>query len=100
MAVVASKGAQTLVTILNERFGLDSANPYGTFTVNPGKRYDKIVVVPRGSSQTFVHAFIECETGYVLKPNGWSSPAKGVRFTDATDAGNSADPYGGYLYKR
>lgn len=96
MAVVASIGAQTLLDILNKRFG----QSYGLFKVNPGKRYDKIVVTPNGSSQTFVHAFVECETGHVFKPNGWASPAKGVRFTDATEAGNAADPYGSYLYAR
>jgi hypothetical protein len=100
MAVVVSKGAQTLADILNQRFGLESKKIYGTFAVEPGKRYDKIVVTPKGSSQTFVHAFVECATGHVFKPQGWKSPAKGVRFMDAAEAGNAADPYGRYLYAR
>lgn len=96
MAVVASAGAKTLADILNARFG----ESYGKFEINPGVRYDKIIVTPNRSSQTFVHAFVECATGHVFKPNGWKSPAKGVRFTDATEAGHAADPYGGYLYMR
>lgn len=95
MAVTVSVGAETLVRILNNRFG----TTYGKFQVLPGKRYDKITVTPNGSTQTFVHAFVECATGYVFKPNGWKSPAKGVRYTDAHKAGLAADPYGGYLYR-
>ena len=95
MAVVVSMGAKLLAESLNARHA-----GYGVFKVMPGRRFDKIVVTPNQSSQTFVHAFVECETGHVFKPNGWKSPANGVRFTSWQDAAKVSDPYGGYLYAR
>jgi hypothetical protein len=94
MAVVASTDSQQMVDGLNKRHA-----SYGVFAVKPGKRFDKIIVTPNGSTQTFVHAFVECETGYVYKPNGWKSPAKGVRYTTVREALMCSDPYGGYLYR-
>lgn len=94
------------------------------FDVDPGAkgggRYVRIVAMeptwtgtsevdgpPRARS---VHSFIEKATGDVYKPDGWKSPAKGVRFRllddgDRDTAGSRAqmfwrlDGYGSYLYK-
>jgi hypothetical protein len=51
-----------------------------------------------------VHAFVEIETGDLLKAAGWKAPAKGARGNILDDADfarilSVADPYGSYLYR-
>lgn len=84
-----------------------------TFQVSPGRRFDKIVQSPveRSSTDGFVHAFVERETGALIKSAGWNQPQKNsdgslaVRYNLADEydykrAVDSADPYGSYLYVR
>ncbi len=70
-----------------------------------GRKYEKVVrreVTSLGGMS--VEAFIDGE-GNVYKPEGWSKPAKGVRFNIATEEGFQAlkdamkNPFGGHLYR-
>lgn len=73
-----------------------------TYVVETGKRYAKIVSVRKGGARS-VHLFVEISTGKVFKAEGWTRPAKGVRY-DLSDPDSLArlkdywDPYGSYLY--
>jgi hypothetical protein len=83
-----------------------------TFQVSPGRKFDKIVQSPVGSAYGgFVHAFVERETGALIKSAGWNKPQKNsdgtfaVRYnlaseTDYQRAVDKSDPYGSYLYVR
>lgn len=94
MAVVISTHAQEFIDGLNAKFA-----DYGTFTVNPGKKYDKIVVTTNLGSQGSVYAFVDVD-GNVYKAAGWSAPAKGIRYTSVAAALAKADRFGGFLYAR
>lgn len=92
--------AKDFAEALNDKFAEDGCS----FTVEPGRRYAKIVYADRWGSRS-VHAFVEIATGALLKAEGWKVPAKGVRFDLSTAAGferavNAADRFGGYLYLR
>lgn len=70
--------------------------------VRTGRKYDKVVHTL--GSQTFVHAFVEKETGLVFKPAGFNAPAKGARYNLSTAEGfaatvEAANWSGGYLYR-
>lgn len=77
-----------------------------------GQRYFRIVQVYAGhSSGRSVHAFVEIETGKVIKSAGWKTPAKRVngelqsKFNLTDDASfalllEKCDSVGGYLYAR
>lgn len=86
------------VDALNAKF------PESTFSINPGRRFNKIVVERHG--QRSVSFFIEEETGGVYKAAGWAKPANGVRFTAETPEEmtelieSRADVHGGWLYVR
>lgn len=81
--------------------------------VEAGKLYDKIYLRKRNTPPMYrgnLHAFIERETGNLIKPGG-RKPQKtregvlAVRFNVADREGRQnavtkADPYGGYLYLR
>lgn len=93
-------------------------------TVQGGKRFNRIVIESkcysirqdgtapdrdRAFSHGSVHAFVERETGRLIKSAGWSAPAKwgndlASRY-DLSDADqyakalDLADPYGSYLYQ-
>lgn len=74
------------------------------FSVNPGRRYDKIVQRSTRWGNPSVHAFVEKDTGWVYKAATWAQPAKGARFATVDDAllAAQADPTafaGGYLYR-
>lgn len=59
-----------------------------------GKRYIRIVKITYGQSSA--HAFIDKDTGDVLKPAGWKAPAKHRRgniFDDQNGLGQMG-PYG------
>lgn len=97
------------------RFAQELQAQYGDsyfFQVSPGRRFDKIVQSPVGSSLGgSVHAFVERETGALIKSAGWNQPQKNsdgslaVRYNLADEhdykrAVDNADPYGSYLYVR
>lgn len=86
---------------------LREVEPRYRYTLTVGRRYAKIIredtsVTSYGGS---VYAFIDLDTGGLLKAEGWSKPAKGVRY-DLTDpetfalAVRNADLFGGFLYLR
>jgi hypothetical protein len=67
-----------------------------------GKRFIRLVASPYPPSR-HVHAFVEIETGNLLKAAGWKAPAKGARGNLLDDADfarilSVADKYGSYLY--
>lgn len=81
-----------------------ATSSYKNVSVVAGKRFDKIV---QSGAQTSVHAFIERETGFLIKAAGWSTPAMGVnglavryRLNDGEFDAAVADAEftGGYLY--
>lgn len=61
----------------------------GSFEIEPGKRYDKVISVSTYGSRS-VHAFIDRETGDLFKPAGWKAPAKGARGNVATAESRAA----------
>ena len=74
------------------------------YVIESGKKYHKVIMVDGGSSRS-VHAFVDKNTGSVLKSASWKSPAKGVRYDlrlikDREWLLENATWRGGYLYKR
>lgn len=74
---------------------------YAYFTAVKGRTYTKVVMTANG--QRSVHCFVS-KTGEVLKAAGWSSTARGVRFSLTDDASRAAliercEFTGGYLYR-
>lgn len=97
-----ARHTQKLAAHLQRKFELTYDNYTDGIDILPGRKYDKIITV--GTSQRFVHAFVDRETGDLYKPEGWNKPAKGVRGNIATPEGlwevvERADRYGSYLYK-
>jgi hypothetical protein len=45
--------------------------------VDQGRRYLRVAVDT--GAQRFAHAFVDMTTGDVLRPEGWSRPARGIR---------------------
>lgn len=76
--------------------------------VDMGRRFAR--VWHDNGTQRFVHAFVDMETGDVIKAAGWKAPQKDkdgfavrYRLADPEDKARcfeSMDPYGSYLYKR
>jgi len=76
-----------------------SSNGYYTFTVNKGRRFDKVI------SNRSVHCFVEKETGHIFKPASWSSPQLKTKIPVRgsiynIDSYKNADTHGGWLYSR
>lgn len=99
--------ANEYATALTQKFMRD------TFTVNEGRKFDKIIQKRKTESGSSVHAFINKETGDIIKPATWKSPQKSVkhptgfavRYNLSTVEGfnhalESADIYGAYLYEQ
>lgn len=57
------------------------------FATRVGKRYVKVVRDEPRTGGASVEAFVDPETGNVFKPDGWTRPAKGVRYNLATPEG-------------
>jgi hypothetical protein len=74
------------------------------YVIESGKKYHKIILVDGGGSRS-VHAFVDKQTGSVLKSASWKTPAKGERYNlliikDREWLFENADWSGGYLYRR
>lgn len=73
-----------------------------TLEVSKGKKYYKIIAVDGGlGAGKSAWAFIDTTNGDILKPAGWSAPAKGARgnLFDRDNGLKSVGPYGP-AYKR
>lgn len=80
------------------------ASPYGFQTVTTMIGVKNLKIVCNGNGSRNVHAFVNLDTGDVLKPAGWSGPAKGARYNLLDSASLASlvtriDGYGSYLYK-
>lgn len=71
-------GAQRIV---NRRHGENTQHSHlnPVLTLEPGRKFIKVVESNAGSGSRSVFAFIAKETGDVLKPAGWAAPAKHAR---------------------
>ena len=74
------------------------------YVIESGRKYHKILFVDGGGHKS-VHAFVDKQTGSVLKSASFKSPAKGERFNlliikDREWLFANADWSGGYLYLR
>lgn len=82
------------------------------FYVEAGKKFDRIVINTKigdrdGRGSTSVYAFVERETGALIKSAGWKAPAKlktgwATKYnltTEFAEALAKADPYGSFLYQ-
>jgi hypothetical protein len=74
------------------------------YVIETGKKYHKLILVDSSGNRS-VHAFIDKNTGSVLKSASWKAPAKGVRFDlrlikDREWLLENADWSGGYLYAK
>jgi hypothetical protein len=72
--------------------------------IESGKKYHKVIMVDGGSSRS-AHAFVDKNTGSVLKSASWKSPAKGERYNlliikEREWLFENASWCGGYLYRR
>lgn len=100
------------------KFATELENKFGetwSFAVEHGRKFDRIVqsyVASTGyGSGAHVHAFVERQTGKLVKAAGWNAPAKYVggvlaskyNLSDETEymvAVHESDAHGGYLYAR
>ena len=80
-----------------------------SYIIESGRKYHKIIMVidngPDRSPSRSVHAFVDKNTGSVLKSASWKAPAKGERcnlliIKEREWALKNADWSGGWLYKR
>lgn len=60
------------VSKLQERATVANPQHPNTFEVKNGRKYDKIICCSHGNIS--VYAFIDKETGGILKPAGWKQP--------------------------
>lgn len=116
--LLAHKFAQALQNKINDPEGAHGKRFPGfiyTLEVESGKKFDKIVISfttdfdrERGrEGQRSVHAFVERETGALIKAATWKAPAKiktgwATKYnleTQFEEALAVADPYGSYLYQ-
>lgn len=95
---------------LTEKFSKsDKSQHFVRMEVDPGRRYDRIVVVKpafhegKPERRSHVYAFVDRSTGDLYKAASWKVPAKGKRYngSELMDlAVEDADFYGSFLYKR
>jgi len=74
------------------------------YTIESGKKYHKVIMID-GGGQRSAHAFVDKQTGSVLKSASWKAPAKGERYNlliikEREWLFENADWSGGYLYRR
>lgn len=98
--------ASKFATELDKKFG----DRY-KFSVEHGRKFDRIVQSYIDGHGGYVHAFVERATGKLIKAAGWNAPAKYVggvlaskyNLSDETEymvAVHESDAHGGYLYAR
>lgn len=110
-----ARPAQTTAEFVQALNDIAPHGPSTTFTVAPGRRFDKIIetspVGIGGGGQRSVHAFVERATGHLIKAATWDAPqydkdGLAVRYNLSTEEGfqeavEAARTRGyGYLYKR
>lgn len=67
----------------------------------PGRKFTRIIDTTRTGSKS-VHAFVDNQTGDLLKPATWAAPAKDARGNIVTGFADIQARFhwaGGYLYK-
>lgn len=96
--MAVSEHADRFVALLTEKFKGETRNVPNQFSVMPGRKFDRIVAAYQDGTSRRVHAFVERETGAVLKAAGWNAPATGARYSTVDRAAHHADLYGAYLY--
>lgn len=81
------------------------------YSVEPGRKYNRIVEENKKWGGRSVHAFVERATGKLIKSATWKTPQKtstgelAYRFDISTKEGldaavEASDRHGGYLYQR
>ena len=97
--MATSDYAEKFVALLTAKFKDDTRTfACNRFSVMPGRKFDRIVQSAQDGSNRHVHAFVNRETGEVLKSAGWQAPTPGVRYSTVEKAAAQADMYGSYLY--
>ena len=103
-------GAVEYVRMANAAFDNDKESKYfkerdTSVVMKKAQKFYKIWIMEFGRLSS-IHAFIDIETGDLLKPAGIKAPAKGAR-GNVTDEkfmkalkGGKFDKYGGHLYLR
>jgi hypothetical protein len=106
---------QPTQTSLDFAAALAKNDDYYEFSVEHGRRFDKVVQTAKSDTrghQRSVHAFIDRETGDLIKAATWKAPqrniktgALAVRYNLATKEGfneaiAAATSHGGYLYAK
>lgn len=86
-----------------EKFSSSGDVSQVSFTIEPGRKYLKVVADLRG--QRSVHCFVDGENGNVYKAASWKAPAKGFRYNLLSPESRErcfrrADWLGSYLYLR
>jgi len=71
------QGCQDVYNEYHTQMGFSESNK-NRFDYSVGRRYVK-VFYHMGESQRSVHSFVDTKNGDVLKPAGWSKPAKHAR---------------------
>ena len=91
----------SFITHMNQNCNKDG---YYNFTINKGRKYDKVVANTPGQSRS-VHCFVGKETGHIFTPAGWNAPqlktnipVRGSIYE--INSYKNADPHGGWLYLR
>ena len=70
-----------------------------------GRKYAKIIHITKPGNQKSAHAFVDMNTGDVMKAASWKAPAKGIRYNLLDDKSRQemylrAEWSGQYLYAR
>lgn len=97
------------VKALNDKFVYDNY----VFTLEQGRKFDKVMITNTEWSGRSVHAFILKADALLIKPATYKAPQKSIKhktglavrydlstFEGFTEALNASDVYGGYLYER
>ncbi len=101
---------EAMIEQVNDRFKVDAIESGNIITpllkYEVAKKYIKVyrldVVNGEIRDGRSVFMFIDKETGAVLKPASWKTPAKGIRFyiEQLAEEPELVDQYGSFLYRR
>jgi hypothetical protein len=84
--------------MLNDKFKGETKFSPCVFTVERGRRFDRITQETRDGRNRSVHCFVEVATGHIYKAAGYKAPAPHVRYASPEEAIVKADLHGSYLY--